>query len=75
MLGERVLHEKTGYLVGIAAEEIAKFIIQTVLDKNNFKNLREDAYKDGAGLSWERSATKHIDVYEMLISKNRKNRK
>ncbi|MFZ0514345.1 MAG: glycosyltransferase family 4 protein [Candidatus Nitrosopolaris sp.] len=71
---ERVVHGKTGYLVGITAEEIAKFIVQILSDKNNFKNLGDEAYKNAAGLSWERSATKHIDVYEMLISKNRKNR-
>ncbi len=63
---ERVVHGKTGYLVGITAEEVAKSILQTLSDKNNLNN------KNAAGLSWERSATKHIDVYEMLISKNRK---
>ncbi|MDQ6862667.1 MAG: glycosyltransferase family 4 protein [Thermoproteota archaeon] len=70
---ERVVHGKTGYLVGITAEEIAKYIVQTLSDKNNIKNLGDEASRNAAGLSWEQSAAKHIDVYEMLTSNNRKN--
>ncbi len=62
------MHGKTGYIVGITAEEIAKFIVQTLSDK---KTTDTAEMMHTAGLSWERSATKHVDVYQMPISKNR----
>lgn len=67
---ERVIHGKTGYLAGLSAEEIARSIIQTISELHKIRSLGEEGHKSAAGLTWEKSARKHIELYEMLISGN-----
>jgi glycosyltransferase involved in cell wall biosynthesis len=67
---ERVVHRKTGYLVGQSAEEIAKSIVQTISDTDNVKSLGEEGHRIAEGLTWEKSARKHLELYDRLISGN-----
>lgn len=66
---ERVIHGETGYLVRLTAEEIARTIVQSISDVDKIKSLGEEGHRSTAGLTWEKSATKHIELYEMLISR------
>jgi glycogen(starch) synthase len=67
---ERVIPGKTGYLVRLTAEEIARTIVQTISDVDMIQSLGEEGHRNTAGLTWEKSAKKHIQLYEMLISGN-----
>jgi len=67
---ERVIPGKTGYLVQLTAEEIARTIVQTISGVDKIKSLGVEGNRSTAGLTWEKSAGIHIQLYEMLISGN-----
>jgi glycosyltransferase involved in cell wall biosynthesis len=65
---ERVIHMKTGLLVGLSAADIAKSILQLLKDRDMNKSFGAAGYVSVQNLSWDKSAKKHLEVYERLIS-------
>jgi glycosyltransferase involved in cell wall biosynthesis len=65
---ERVVPGKTGYLVPMTTDEIARTIIRAMNDIDKCRSLGIEGHRSTEELTWEKSARKHIQLYEKLIS-------
>jgi len=67
---DRVVDGKTGTLAEPTAEGIASAIIQILGNEQKITDFGKEAKNYVEPLTWEESARKHLQIYEMLRSKN-----
>lgn len=67
---DRVVQGKTGLLIQPTAESIANSVVQMLLNENKLKSFGERGKNYASRFTWEESAGKHIEIYNMLLSKS-----
>jgi D-inositol-3-phosphate glycosyltransferase len=61
---ERVIDGKTGLLSEPNAQSLADSIIEVLVDGNKTREMGKEAEKHARAFTWERSAQKHLEIYE-----------
>jgi glycosyltransferase involved in cell wall biosynthesis len=66
---DRVVHGRTGLLTEPSAESIASAMVQILSDEKRLKSFGQEGRNHAARFTWEESTRKHMEIYEMLLSK------
>ncbi|MGH9921550.1 MAG: glycosyltransferase [Nitrososphaerales archaeon] len=61
------MHGKTRLLAEPTAEDLADSIIEVLSDENKAKQFGTEAQRYSMDFGWEKSAQKHLKIYERLI--------
>jgi glycosyltransferase involved in cell wall biosynthesis len=64
---ERIINGKTGVLTESSPQSLADSIVGVLCDANKAQQLASEAQRYSVNFTWEKSAQKHIEIYEKLI--------
>src|SRR5574341_1200683 len=64
---ERVIDGRTGLLTEPHMQSLADSIVEVLSDENKSRRLGSEGRRYSMGSTWERSARKHLEIYEKLI--------
>jgi len=63
---DRIINGKVGVLATPTVEDISRAIVELLCDASKLKRMGDEAEKYNSSYSWEDSAKKHEEIYQML---------